>query len=89
MYYKLLESYIVTEDGDGAKAYGVCVFNEDAENSPDPREPAPQCICRIEDISFDPEEISEHITLWNELQPTIPQLKILIEDIIDPLEPQN
>ncbi len=84
MYYKLSENYIVTEDGDGATVYGVCVFDNGTENPSISQEPTTECVCRIEDITFDREEMREYIALWNELQPTLSQLRFLIEDIIDP-----
>ena len=80
MYYQLTESYAVTEDGDRAKVYGVEVFEDSKkENSL----PAVYIYC-VKDVTFSREEMLEHIALWNELQPTIPQLKYLIEDMIDP-----
>ena len=74
MVYKLIKRYTVTEDGDGAETYGVSVFEGDKEEE--------RIYCNA-DVTFEKEEMQEYISLWNELQPSIPQLKNLIEDIID------
>ena len=83
MYYQLLEGYTVTTDGEGAITYGVVVFDiaDNTKNLDIPYEDT-NCIYKNDDITFCREEMCHHIKLWNELQPSLPQLKDLIEDII-------
>ncbi len=89
MYYKLLEGYTVTLDGDGAKTYGVAVYDIVSVKPVDKDSLANKsCVYKNDDITFSLEEMSQHIELWNELQPTLPQLKDLIEDIICDNMPQ-
>lgn len=81
MYYELVESYTVTVDGDGATTYGVAVFKTK------PRavkvfSNKNLCLYKNSDITFCREEMRKYIELWNQLQPSLPQLKDLIEDII-------
>ncbi len=79
MYYQLLKGYTVTEDGDGAVTYGVKVFDIASIDAPNKQ----TCIYENCGIAFTPEEMLCHIKLWNELQPSLPHLMDLIDDIIN------
>lgn len=82
MVFRLLEGCTVTEDGDSAETFGVAVFlvgSYEADEFTDPS----SALYRNADVTFNREEMYHHVCLWNELQPSLSQLKDLITDIIE------
>ena len=78
MVFKLLEGDTITPDGDKAKTFGVIVLPDSESKATDIPFLYQNC-----DVTFNKEEMLHHICLWNELQPSLQQLKDLIADLIE------